>query len=231
MVYLAVVRSRVQASVLEFLDNGTLRAIDRAQRTDLAERGTALLIAQTDGYGADLEAAVLADALTAVGARVDVLDELEAARYLWLRRSGRGSVDDSWLVGEDVAVPRSELARMIGIIEDIGAEHGLDVAVVAHAGDGNLHPMLSVAQSPQPTMGYHRRRLQPAADQLVRAALDLGGTISGEHGIGIAKRPWLRAELGDTNLRLQRELARVFDPSGVLVPHTWLADVATPGQH
>jgi glycolate oxidase len=227
---LAVVRSRVQASVLEFLDNGTLRAIDRAQRTDLAERGTALLIAQTDGYGADLEAAVLADALTAVGARVDVLDELEAARYLWLRRSGRGSVDDSWLVGEDVAVPRSELARMIGIIEDIGAEHGLDVAVVAHAGDGNLHPMLSVLKSASDD-GFPPARLQLAADQLVRAALDLGGTISGEHGIGIAKRPWLRAELGDTNLRLQRELARVFDPSGVLVPHTWLADLETPGQH
>ncbi len=96
--------------------------------------------------------------------------------------------------------------------------------MVAHAGDGNLHPMLSIAKS-NADEGVPPVRLQEAADQLVRAALELGGTISGEHGIGIAKRPWLRAELGDTSLRLQRGLARVFDPSGVLVQHTWLADV------
>ena len=212
----------VQASILEFLDHGTLRAIDRAQQTDLADRGTALLIAQTDGYGADLEAAVLADALTLAGAEVEVLDELQAARFLWLRRSGRGAVDDSWLVGEDVAVPRSVLATMIATVEKIGAEHGLDVAVVAHAGDGNLHPLLSIAKT-EADEGLPPARLQQAADQLVRAALALGGTISGEHGVGIAKRPWLLAEIGETSLQLQRELARVFDPSGVLVPHSWLA--------
>ncbi len=218
----AVVRSRVQASLLEFLDGGALRAIDRAQQTDLAERGTALLIAQTDGFGSDLEAEALAAALAAAGATVELLDESEAARYLWLRRSGRGAPTDSWLVGEDVAVPRSALGQMIQTIEGIGAEHGLEVAVVAHAGDGNLHPLLSVAKSEQDG-GRAPARLQAAADQLVRAALALGGTISGEHGVGIAKRPWLAAELGETSLRLQRELAAVFDPAGIMVPHTWLA--------
>jgi glycolate oxidase len=226
---LSLVRSRVQASVLEFLDQGTLRAIDRAQQTDLAQRGTALLIAQTDGYGADLEAAVLADALTGAGAEVEVLDELQAARYLWLRRSGRGVIDDRWLVGEDIAVPRSALARMISTIEEIGAEHGLEVAVVAHAGDGNLHPLLSIAKA-EADKGLPPARLRQAADQLVRAALALGGTISGEHGVGIAKRPWLVAEIGETSLQLQRELARVFDPSGVLVPHTWLGRPDSDGR-
>ena len=220
---LAAVRSRVQASLLEFLDQGALRAIDRAQQTNLSERGVALLIAQTDGYGADLEAEVLTAALVQSGAEVEMLDELEAARYLWLRRSGRGSLSDSWFVGEDVAVPRSALPRMIQQIEEIGHRFELDVAVVAHAGDGNLHPLLSVARSdadgatPPP-------RLAAAADALVRAALALDGTITGEHGVGVAKRPWLRDELGDVSLRLQRELGRVFDPSRILVPHTWLAE-------
>ncbi|MET3806275.1 glycolate oxidase [Nakamurella sp. UYEF19] len=218
----AIVRSRVQASVLEFLDSGALRAIDTAQQTDLATRGTALLIAQTDGYGADLEADVLAAALTEVGAAVEVLDELQAGRYLWLRRSGRGPFTDTWFVGEDVAVPRSVLAEMITTIGEIGERHGLEVAVVAHAGDGNLHPMLSVAMSPVDG-GSPPARLHQAADELVRAALALGGTISGEHGVGIAKRPWLSAEIGDTSLQLQRRLAEVFDPAGILVPHTWLA--------
>jgi glycolate oxidase len=223
---LAVVRSRVQASLLEFLDTGALRAIDLAQRTDLADRGTALLIAQTDGYGAELEAQALSAALTAAGATVTVLDEPEAARYLWLRRSGRGVPTDSWSIGEDVAVPRSALGAMLERIGRIGAEFDLTVAVVAHAGDGNLHPLLTAprtaADGNQPPV-----RLAQAADALVRAALELGGTISGEHGIGIAKRPWLRSELGDASLQLQRELARVFDPGRILVPHTWLAPDGT----
>ena len=220
----AVVRSRVQASLLEFLDAGALAAIDRAQQTDLAQRGTALLIVQTDGYGADLEAEVLSTALTAAGATVTALDEFEAARYLWLRRSGRGVPTDSWSVGEDVAVPRSALVPMLGRIAEIGADLDLEVAVVAHAGDGNLHPLLTAPRT-DGDGGTPPLRLGQAADALVRAALELGGTISGEHGIGIAKRPWLRSELGDTSLHLQRELARVFDPAGILVPHTWLAEV------
>jgi glycolate oxidase len=222
---LAVVRSRVPASTLEVLDAGALRAIDRAQHTDLADRGSALLIAQTDGYGADLEAGVLADALSAAGATVAIQDEEAAARYLWLRRSGRGVPTDSWSVGEDVAVPRSALATMIDRIGQLGRAFDLEVAVVAHAGDGNLHPLLTAPKSASDG-GVPPARLGQAADALVRAALELGGTISGEHGIGIAKRPWLRTELGETSLQLQRELARVFDPARILVPHTFLAEPA-----
>ncbi len=154
------------------------------------------------------------------------LDELQAARYLWLRRSGRGPIIDSWLVGEDVAVPRSALAQMITIIGEIGTDHCLEVEVVAHAGDGNLHPVLSVHRS-EADGGVAPERLHRAADELVRAALALGGTISGEHGIGIAKRKWLAQELGPRSLELQRSMARVFDPAGILVPQSWLAPVST----
>ncbi len=112
---------------------------------------------------------------------------------------------------------------MFSAIEEIGARHGLEVAVVAHAGDGNLHPLLSVPKHPDDG-GRAPAGLSLAADELVRTALRLGGTISGEHGVGITKRHWLETELGTDNLGLQRRLKRTFDPNGILNPHTWLAE-------
>jgi len=223
-----IVASRAQPSVLELLDAGALSSIDRAQGTDLLGRGAALLIAQTDGYGADAEIDAVAGALATAGGAVEQLDDAGAEWYLYLRRSGRGDWSGHWAVGEDVAVPRSALAPMLEAINEIGRRHGLDVAVVAHAGDGNLHPLLSVAK--RPGDGGPPPALHDAADELVRAAIRLGGTISGEHGVGITKRTWLDAEIGGASVALQRRLKASFDPRGILNPHTWLAQqpVAAP---
>jgi glycolate oxidase len=223
-----IVASRAQPSVLELLDAGALSSIDRAQGTDLLGRGAALLIAQTDGYGADAEIDAVAGALATAGGAVEQLDDAGAEWYLYLRRSGRGDWSGHWAVGEDVAVPRSALAPMLEAINEIGRRHGLDVAVVAHAGDGNLHPLLSVAK--RPGDGGPPAALHDAADELVRAAIRLGGTISGEHGVGITKRTWLDAEIGGASVALQRRLKASFDPRGILNPHTWLAQqpVAAP---
>jgi glycolate oxidase len=218
----AIIRSRAQASVLELLDSGALAGIDAAQGTDLGERGSALLIVQTDGHGADPEIEAIGKAVENVGAEVEYPDEAAGDRYLWLRRHGRGYGDDDWLIGEDVAVPRSALARMLATIDEIGSRHGLRVAVVAHAGDGNLHPLFALPKHPD----HHGRppaALLAAADELVRAAIELGGTISGEHGVGITKRPWIEQELGASSLVLQRSIKATFDPQGILNPHTWLA--------
>ena len=222
----AIVRSRVQPSVLELLDGAVLAGIDRAQGTDLAVRGGALLLVQTDGYGADEEITLIGRALSAVceaaGGTVEYPDEPAAEHYLWLRRSGRGSWSDLWFIGEDVAVPRSALVDMFAAIERIAHRHGLDAAVVAHAGDGNLHPAFSVPKRPSDS-GVPPAALLAAADELVRTAIDLGGTASGEHGVGITKRPWLADEIGQSSLDLQRSLKAVFDPRGILNPHTFLA--------
>ena len=222
----AVVRSRVQPSMLELLDGAVLAGMDRAQGTDLAVRAGALLLVQTDGFGADEEIARIGQALSAVceavGGTVDYPDEAAADHYLWLRRSGRGPLSDLWFVGEDVAVPRSALVAMFASIEQIGRRHGLDAAVVAHAGDGNLHPAFSVPKRPTDG-GVPPAALATAADELVRTAIALGGTASGEHGVGITKRPWLAEEIGQSSLGLQRSLKAVFDPRGILNPHTFLA--------
>jgi len=139
------------------------------------------------------------------GGTVDYPDEAGAEHYLWLRRSGRGPLSDLWFVGEDVAVPQSALVDMFAAIEQIGRRQGLDAAVVAHAGDGNLHPAFSVPKH-QSDGGRPPTAPATAADELVRTAIALGGTASGQHGVGITKRPWLAEEIGRSSLDLQRSL-------------------------
>ncbi|GAA3689956.1 FAD-linked oxidase C-terminal domain-containing protein [Arthrobacter ginkgonis] len=219
----AITRSRVQPSAVELLDESSLRSIDENRGTDLAARGRAMLLLQTDGHGATAEMDELESVVAAAGVSVQRLVGEEADRMVELRRSGRGSKKDTWRIGEDVAVPRSRLVEMIAAMEGIGARYGVEVGCVAHAGDGNLHIGLSAAMRPgeaEPPAAVHA-----AADAVVRAALDLGGTITGEHGVGALKRPWLERELGTRQLQLQRSVKAAFDPLGILAPDSFLATV------
>jgi glycolate oxidase len=218
----AIGRSRVRPSMVELMDAGTMANIDAHSGSDLSASGGALLLVQTDGHGADREADELVEVLAAVGADARRVHGAEADRFVELRRTGRGPQPERWKVGEDVVVPRSRLVEMIGVVEDIAARHGLLVATLAHAGDGNLHPALSVGKKPGETRPPPV--LDIAADELVRAALALGGTISGEHGIGVVKRRWLRDELGQPQLDLQRAVKAAFDPRNILSPDSFLAE-------
>jgi glycolate oxidase len=218
-----VTGSGVRPSTVELLNRATLESIDAHSGTDLVERhGGGLVLVRTDGPGADVEIAVLADALASAGLQAQPLDDAEGERYYELRRTGRGWHEDLWSVGEDVAVPRSALVPVLEAIEDIGRRFSVAVTAVAHAGDGNLHPGLSVPRLPGETAPP--ARLAQAADALVRAALAHGGTISGEHGVGSAKRQWLEEELGSDQLALQRAIKAVLDPAGILAPDGFLAD-------
>lgn len=216
-----LVRSPARPAMLELLDHNTLLNIDGGQGTDLAARGDTMLLIQTDGYGADREAAEVLRLLVEEDLAVThVTDPLEAERYVELRRNGRVARQNVWGIGEDVAVPRSRLTEMFEALVAIGVKHDLEVMSVAHAGDGNLHPGLFLTRSAdeeQPPA-----RLDEAADELVRAALALGGTISGEHGIGATKVRWIEDELGPENLALQRRIKRALDPRGILNPGKWL---------
>ena len=113
---------------------------------------------------------------------------------------------------EDVSVPRSALPAMFDEIARVEREHGVVIPTVAHAGDGNLHPNFIFDGPEVPPYVWD------AADDLFRAALRLGGTLTGEHGIGVLKRRWLADELGDDQWELQRQITRVFDPKGILNP-------------
>ncbi|MET0813393.1 MAG: FAD-linked oxidase C-terminal domain-containing protein [Microbacterium sp.] len=225
-----VTGSGVRPSCVELLDRASLENIDTHSGTDLVDRhGDGLVLVQTDGPGAGAEMDVLRDALTAADLPARVLDEVEGAWYYELRRSGRGYRTDVWSIGEDIAVPRSRLVDILGEIQAIARRHDLAVQAVAHAGDGNLHPGFSTPRREGETSAPPR--LAQAADELITAALSMGGTISGEHGIGSLKRGWLADELGPRQIELQRAVKRVFDPQGLLAPDGFLAEDAGPHPH
>ncbi|MRG61393.1 FAD-binding protein [Agromyces sp. CFH 90414] len=205
-------------------DGGTVdgsAVADRLAGTplDRLEAGEAFLLAQADGTGAAEEAAAIAAILADAGGRVTTsTDAATGERLLEIRRSmhpalaARGRV-----LIEDVAVPRSRLPEMFRAIERIGAKHCLEIPTLAHAGDGNLHPNF-VFDEPAPGEPDVPLHVWSAADELFRAAVALGGTLTGEHGVGVLKRRWLRDELGDDQWELQRSIKAVFDPAGILNP-------------
>ncbi|MGC0367176.1 glycolate oxidase [Rhodococcus sp. 27YEA15] len=216
----AVARSEIRPAALELLDSGALREIDRDSGTALAIRGAALVLAQTDGLAADAELAVLAEHLRTVGGAVDVLNDAEAHRYSELRRCGRSVPADRWSSGGDIAVPRSQVVAGVRQGKAIARARGLEFSVVAHAADGNLHPSFTLAKSEElspPSI------VTGASGELFDWALSIGGTITGEHGVGLVKRAWISKEIGPLGLALQREVKRVFDPENLFNPHTWLA--------
>jgi glycolate oxidase len=115
-------------------------------------------------------------------------------------------------ISEDVAVPRGKLVELIRRVREIGARHGLPTACYGHAGDGNLHVNLLFGSEEE------RARSHSAVEQVLQAAIDLGGTITGEHGVGLAKREFLAREQSREVIELQRRLKRAFDPDDLLNP-------------
>ncbi|MEG9246935.1 FAD-linked oxidase C-terminal domain-containing protein [Arthrobacter sp. Soc17.1.1.1] len=213
---LAIGRARVQPAILELLDGRTLEALDGAHGSDLRRRGGSLLLVQTDGYGAAAEADAVREVLTGLGAVISEEGSAEADRLIDLRRHSRGDeVDDLYRVGEDVAVPKSKLVPYVAALEDMALRHEVNLKVVAHAGDGNLHPTFWVERSEGPQA---QERLEKALDESVTHALDLGGTITGEHGVGQYKRRWLAWEQSPEVIDLQARLKQVFDPANILNP-------------
>ena len=163
-------------------------------------------------------AAAEADAALAVirslGGRADLsTDPVEGERLLAVRRSMHPAMAalGTTLI-EDISVPRTALPAMFAEIVRIEQHYGIRIPTVAHAGDGNLHPNFVFAGAEVPELIWQ------AADELFATALRLGGTLTGEHGIGILKKRWLGSELGEDQLDLQRRIKLVFDPQGILNP-------------
>lgn len=216
---LAVGRARVQPAIMELLDGGTLEQLDGIHGSDLSTRGRSLLLIQTDGFGAAAEAEEVRAVLRAGGATVTTEASTEAERLVELRRHSRGvEVDDQYRVGEDVAVPRSRLVDYIAELETMAARHQVSLKVVAHAGDGNLHPTFWIERTGGAVDQEAMAGLQRALDESIAVALDMGGTITGEHGIGQYKLRWLGQEQPEPVRDLQRRIKELFDPTGILNP-------------
>lgn len=216
---LAVGKARVQPAIMELLDGGSLAQLDEIHGSALAARGASLLLIQTDGFGAAAEAAVVRDVLAPGGAVVTSEANEEAEQLVELRRNSRGvEVDDQYRVGEDVAVPRSRLVDYVAALESLAEVHAVKLKVVAHAGDGNLHPTFWVDRVNDLVDADAMLRLNKALDASIAVALNMGGTITGEHGIGQYKLRWLSLEQPESIRVLQRRVKELFDPAGILNP-------------
>ncbi|WP_449407748.1 FAD-binding oxidoreductase [Microbacterium maritypicum] len=210
----AATASGTQPAIMELMDAASLAAVAAMLELPAPAPGSAQLTIQTDGPAAVPEAAVIAEILTAHGGETLVSsDREEGERLLAIRRAMHPAMSalGTTLI-EDVSVPRSAMPAMFDEIARIEKSFDMTIPTVAHAGDGNLHPNFIFEGAEPPA------HVWAAADELFRAAIALGGTLTGEHGIGTLKSRWLADELGEDQWELQRQVTRVFDPLGILNP-------------
>jgi glycolate oxidase len=212
----AIVSSGVQPMILELMDGKTLDAIDDDGGTDHGTQGRSMIIVQTDGYGAQAEMDVIREVVASFSDSIRVTTDAEESEALIeTRRNAIPAISRKGVafVG-DVGVPRAHLGEMTSELVRIGEETGVDIYTIAHAGDGNLHPILAL----RPEESIDSGAPKAAMDQMFWVAHRLGGTLTGEHGIGLLKREWLVPELGEINLDLLAKIKEVFDPLGILNP-------------
>jgi len=204
---------------LELMDAFTIRAVDEAQHLGLDRDAGAMLMIESDAGGAaaedELDRAEGACRDAGATSLVRAADPTEADWLREARRKAHWSLEQAGVARmDDVGVPRSRVPEMLAAIERISAEHGLPVGVFGHAGDGNLHPTFVVDRE-DPTA---EQRINAARGRIYEAAIALGGTITGEHGTGTAKRAWLEAQRGPDAMRVMRALKAALDPLGILNP-------------
>lgn len=214
-------------AALELLDRMSLRAVEEWKHLGLEADAEALLLAQVDSPGAagDQEAAAMADAFRTAGATwaEQSTDEFEAEALFAARRLAYPALERlSPVLTEDVCVPRSAVPEMLTRIRDIGRRHGVRIASIAHAGDGNLHPLIMVPAGDDAA----RVAAQAAFEEILAAAIAAGGTVTGEHGVGLLKRGGMRRELSPSVLAMQRAVKETLDPMNIFNPGKVIGDPA-----
>ncbi len=205
-------------SLLELMDRTTVKAVNALTRMGLPETTEALLLAAFDTTDPAADLAAVGALCEEAGATqvVPADDAAESELLLTARRSSLVALEavKGTTMIDDVCVPRSRLGDLIEGVEHIAAKHRLTIGVVAHAGDGNTHPTVCFdAQDPDEC-----RRARASFDEIMALGLELGGTITGEHGVGVLKKEWLAREIGPVGLEMQRAVKQVFDPLGILNP-------------
>jgi glycolate oxidase len=205
-------------SLLELMDGTTVRAVNAMAQMGLPETTESLLLAAFDTADPAADLAAIARLCTAAGATevVPAENAAESELLLQARRLSLTALErlSTAMMIDDVCVPRTRLADMLDGVAAVAAKYHLTIGVCAHAGDGNTHPVVCFdADDPDET-----RRARDSFDEIMALGLQLGGTITGEHGVGVLKKEWLARELGPTGVELQRGVKAVFDPLGLLNP-------------
>jgi len=215
-----IIAAQIIPCTLEFLDRTTIHCVEDFAKVGLPLDCEALLLMETDGHAAAVEEEAakmeeLAKANGAMEVRV-ARDEAEAVQLATARRSAFSALARlaPTTILEDVTVPRSELAHMIRFVDEVAKKHKLKIGTFGHMGDGNLHPTFLTDERNADEI----HRVHEAFKEIFDEAIRLGGTITGEHGIGLAKKEFLPKFAGAAQMRVMRELRTALDPKGILNP-------------
>jgi glycolate oxidase len=214
-----ITRRGLTPAVLELLDRACLEAVEEWKHLGIDAEASALLLARVDtpGDSGAAEAGAIAAAMTDAGAMWTELstDDAESEALFDARRLAYPALERLGpVLTEDVCVPRSAVPAMLAQINDIAARNGVRIATIAHAGDGNLHPLIITP----PGDAAARIAAQSAFEQFLDAAIALGGTVTGEHGVGILKRDGMRRELDPGSLAMQAAIRQALDPLEIFNP-------------
>ena len=215
-----IIAAQIIPCTLEFLDRTTIHCVEDFAKVGLPLDCEALLLMETDGHPVVVgeEAAKMEEIARRNGAmEVRVAkDDAEANKLATARRSAFSALARlaPTTILEDATVPRSELAKMIRFVDAIAKKYNLRIGTFGHMGDGNLHPTFLTDERNKAEM----QRIHEAFEEIFNEAIRLGGTITGEHGIGLAKKDFLPKFAGAAQMRVMRELRRALDPKGILNP-------------
>jgi len=216
----AIIAQRIVPATLEFMDNFTIRAVEDFSHAGLPRGAAAMLLIELDGHPTQVEEdATRVEALCrsqgAASLRV-ARDDAERDRVWTARRSALSALAKlkPTLVLEDATVPRSQIPAMVAAIERIADRHQVQIGTFGHAGDGNLHPTILTDKRDKAEW----QRVEAAIDAIFDEALKLGGTLSGEHGTGVAKARYLEKETSTGTIRYSGRLKRALDPNNILNP-------------
>ncbi len=215
-----IIRTRIIPSTLELIDQATTEVVENYLHAGLPTDAEAILLIELDGREAmlDDDAALIMETCRQSGAKtVEVAKSSADKDRLWMARRAispaLGRIKPG-KINEDVTVPRTQIPALIRFIRGLAEKYRLIITCFGHAGDGNIHTNIMLDRKDPD----ERKRAEKAVEELFRTVLDLGGTLSGEHGIGIAKSPFLRLEVGSEGFDAMLKIKRALDPLNILNP-------------
>lgn len=216
----AIIENQIIPCTLEFLDKKTCACVEDYAQVGLPTEAEAVVLMETDGHPAvvEEEAEAMAEIAKEKGAISveQATDEAHATRLATARRSAFSALARirPTTILEDVTVPRSRLVEIVEYVEEVAKKHNLDIATFGHFGDGNVHPTILTDETDHEEM----ERVEMALSDIFDKTIELEGTITGEHGVGLAKKPFLPRQFSDASYPLLRQVKSAIDPAGLLNP-------------
>jgi len=215
-----IIRRCIIPRTIEYMDNASIRCAENYLKIGLPTEADALLLIEADGKEEETALAIrqIEEICLSQGAmRAEAAKTKADAAKLWKARKAISPALFQYApdkINEDIVVPRSRIPDMVRKIRSLKAESGLFIASFGHAGDGNIHVSIMLDKKNKAEV----LKAEAVVDELFDYTLELGGTISGEHGVGITKSPYISKEIGEVELNLMKKIKAVFDPKGILNP-------------